>query len=114
LYIKDGCPKFGIHRVQEGPGYIVAGKPLEGDQWVHLAGIVKSDRIELYVNGQLAATKKTAGFLPGDCGQGMEIGFDVANSAAEITTALVGVIDEVKMFRVALSPEQLARELRRK
>ena len=110
LYVKDGKPKFGIHREQDGPGSIAVGSTLPGDDWVHLAGVVKQYRVELYVNGRLVASTETAGYLPGDCGQGMEIGFDVGNSACEIVTPLVGAIDEVKVFRIALSADQVAAE----
>ena len=108
LYVKDGLAKFGIHREEAGPGYIAAGREKLGEGWVHLAGVVKKDRIELYVNGRLAATTRTAGYLPGNCGQGMEIGFDVGNSAAEISDAFEGVIDEVRMYRTALTAEEIA------
>ena len=46
LYVKDGVPKFGIHRVQEGPTYIAAGDEQVVGSWVHLAGVVKEDRVE--------------------------------------------------------------------
>ncbi|MFC1597537.1 LamG domain-containing protein, partial [Planctomycetota bacterium] len=114
LYVKDRLPKFGIHREQEGPGYIVAGRENVVGSWVHLAGVVKIDRIELYVNGKLAATAKTPGYIPGNCGQGMEIGFDVSNSPAEITDAFQGVIDEVKVYHAALSEEEIAEQCRLK
>ena len=112
LYIKDGVAKFGIHRVQDGPTYIAAGREGVAGEWVHLAGVVKEDRIELFVNGKLAATAKTDGYLPSNTGQGLEIGFDVANSAAEITDAFEGVIDEVKFYRVALPEEEIAKQCR--
>ena len=108
LYVKDGAAKFGIHRTQDGPTYIAAGKEPVGSDWVHLAGVVQQDRIELYVNARLAATAKTDGFIPGNCGQGMEIGFDVGNSPAEIADAFEGVLDEVKFFHAALSAEDIA------
>lgn len=108
LYIKDGVAKFGIHREQEGPGYIAAGTDQVLGSWVHLAGVIKKDRIELYVNGELAAVEKTAGFIPGNCGQGMEIGFDVSNSAAEISDPLEGVIDEVRQYEIPLTEPQIA------
>lgn len=111
LYLKDGVAKFGIHRVQDGPAFIAAGREsVVVGQWVHLAGVVRQDRIELFVNGKLAATAKTDGYLPSDCGQGMEIGFDVANSPAEITDAFEGVIDEVKFYRIALSEPEIAKQ----
>ena len=111
LYLKDGTPRIGVHRTQDGPGYVAAGEQMPRDSWVHLAGVVKQDCIELYVNGQLAASTDIAGYLPSNSGQGMEIGFDVANSAAETTVAFEGVIDEVKMFGAALNAKAIAREM---
>jgi len=112
LYLKDGVAKFGIHRMGDGPAYIAAGRERVVGAWVHLAGIVRDERIELYVNGRLAATAKTPGLIPGNCGQGMEIGCDLGNSPAEITDPFVGVIDEVKVYRGALSADEIARQHR--
>ena len=110
LYIKDRVAKFGIHREQEGPTYIAAGRQEIVGSWVHLAGVIKEDSIELYVNGELVATTKTKGFIPGNCGQGMEIGFDTANSPAEITDNFEGIIDEVKVYHAALGQADIAQE----
>jgi hypothetical protein len=110
LYVKDGVAKFGIHREQEGPGYIAAGTEQVPGAWVHLAGVVKKDCIELYVGGKLAAAEKTEGYISGNCGQGMEIGFDAGNSPAEIVDAFEGVIDEVKQYEVALGEEEIAKQ----
>ncbi len=112
LYILDGAARFGIHRVEEGPAYIAAGKEKVTGDWVHLAGVVKEDCVELYVNGKLAATEKTPGPIPGNCGQGMEIGFDTGNSPAEITDPFQGIIDEVKVYHAALSEEEIAEQCR--
>jgi len=110
LYIKDGFPKFGIRRSKEAPADIVAGREKIGNGWTHLAGVVANDRIELYVNGKLAASAKTGGLMTSNGGQGMEIGFDAGNSAVEITDAFEGVIDEVKQFDAALSAEEIAKQ----
>ncbi|MHC4251313.1 MAG: LamG-like jellyroll fold domain-containing protein, partial [Planctomycetota bacterium] len=112
LYIKDGLPKFGIHRVQDGPAHIGAGRDRVVGRWVHVAGVVRKDRVELYVDAQLAATAKTPGYIPGECGQGMEIGFDAGNSPAEIIDSFEGVIDEVKVFNAALSAAEIAKRMR--
>ena len=112
LYLKDAAPRFGIHRVEDGPAYIAAAEETVGEGWVHLAGVVRDDRIELYVDGTRAAVTKTRGYLPGNCGQPMEIGFDVGNTAAEITDAFDGLIDEVKVYRAALAGEAIAEESR--
>jgi hypothetical protein len=110
LYLLDGAARFGIHRVEEEPTYIAAGRENVVGSWVHLAGVVRKDRIELYVNGKPAATAQTPGYIPGNCGQGMEIGYDVGNSPAEIIDHFQGIIDEVKIFQAALTAEDIAVE----
>jgi hypothetical protein len=110
LYLKDGLPKFGTRRPQDDAAFIVAGPEKVGSGWTHLAGVVQTDRIEIYVNGKLAGSAKSNGVLPGNGGQGMEIGFDVMNSAVEITDAFEGVIDEVKQFDAALSEKEIAQQ----
>lgn len=112
LYIKDGVARFGIRRSSDTPAYIAAGRRQVVGSWVHLAGVVRDDRVELYVNGKLAATEKTSGYIPGNCGQGMEIGFDAGNSPAEITDCFEGVIDEVKQYQAALSEREISKQCR--
>jgi hypothetical protein len=114
LYLLDGVAKFGIHREQAGPIDIAAGREPVGRDWVHLAGVVKSDSIELYVNGKMAARTKTDGFIPGNAGQGMEIGGDLGNSPVEITDSFSGIIDEVKVFLTALSEEEITEQCGKK
>ncbi|MFW6171026.1 MAG: HEAT repeat domain-containing protein [Planctomycetota bacterium] len=109
LYVKDGVATFGIHLTQEGESHIAAGKENVTGKWVHLAGVVDEKEIRVHVNGKKVGEKKTPGFLPGNCGQSMEIGFDIGNSAAEITDHFVGIIDEVKVFHAALTAEELAK-----
>ena len=110
LYIKDGAARFGIHRTQDGPTHIAAGKETVVGRWVHLAGVVREDRIELYVDGKHAAVTQTPGLIPGNCGQGMEIGFDVGNSPAEIVDHFQGIIDEVKVFHAGLSESEIVEQ----
>ncbi len=110
LYVMDHVAKFGIHRTEEEPAYIAAGRENVVGPWVHLAGVVRKDRIELFVNGKLATTADTAGYIPGNCGQGMEIGYDAGNSPAEIIDHFQGIIDEVKTFQAALTAEDIAAE----
>ncbi|HID05995.1 MAG TPA: hypothetical protein EYP10_02485, partial [Armatimonadetes bacterium] len=107
LYVKDGVAKFGIHRRREGPGYIVASDKSIIGTWTHLAGVVKEDCIELYVNGELASRKRIPGLIPSNPGQGLQVGFDAGNSPAEITDYFEGIIDEVKIFTRALSPKEI-------
>ncbi len=108
LYLKDGTARFGIHRNQEAPVEIVSAEFNADGSWAHLAGVIRQDALELFVNGRSVGTTKTGGYIPGNCGQGLEIGFDLQNSPAEITDAFEGVIDEVKIYRAALDPDEIA------
>lgn len=110
LYIKDGLPKFGISRKKDAPDDVVSGREKVVGRWVHLAGVVREGRMELYVDGKLVAQKSIPGFITSEPGQGMQIGFDLGDSPAETTAQFIGVIDEVKFFQRALSPEEIAQE----
>ncbi|MCK5802769.1 MAG: HEAT repeat domain-containing protein [Lentisphaeria bacterium] len=112
LYLMKGLPKFGIHLKKEGPAYIAVGtEPVLG-RWVHLAGVVRKTSVEIYVDGKLVGTTKTPGYLLNNAGQGMEIGFDTANSPCEIVTNFTGLIDEVKMFQTSLSAAEIVVQMK--
>jgi HEAT repeat protein len=110
LYLKDGKPLFGIHRERDGPAYIAGGGEPLPEGWIHLAGVVDSQAIRLYVEGRLSAETAIPGLIPTTPGQGMEIGSDLGTSPAEITDGFVGAIDEVKVYDGALGAEQVANE----
>lgn len=112
LYLLKGVPKFGIRRTQASAAEVVVGQEPIGGEWTHVAGVVGEDRLELFINGKLVASAPGGGYLPGNGGQGMEIGCDVGNSAVEITDAFEGVIDEVKQFNLALSEAEIAAQCR--
>jgi len=110
LHIRDGRAAFGIHRMKDGPAYIATGTRNIVGKWTHLAAIIREKRLELYVDGQLEGTAKTAGFIPGNCGQGMDIGHDTGDSAVGITGYFVGIIDEVRAYSIGLSADQIAKQ----
>ena len=72
-------------------------------------GLRGSDRIVRRRETKVAVTK-TPGFIPGNCGQGMEIGFDAGNSPVEICDHFQGVIDEVKAYHAALSEDEVVEQ----
>ncbi|MBT3380507.1 MAG: hypothetical protein HOJ57_37090 [Lentisphaerae bacterium] len=108
LHLKDGFPAFGIQRVRDGPTHIATSEekiPL--NVWTHLTGVVEEKRLQLFVNGVLAASAKTSGFVPGNTGQEMVIGFDTGNSPVGVMDHFVGIIDEVRAHDVALTSEKI-------
>jgi len=111
LYLNKGLPTFGIHLIQDGPDYLAIGeKALPMGEWTHLAGVVRKQAVEVWVNGSLAGTFKTPSYLLNNAGQGLEIGFDVANSPCELVDAFQGVIDEVRMYHAALEFEDIKKQ----
>ncbi len=114
LHLKGGKPGFGIRRAQEEQSFLaVAPGAVATGRWVHLAGVVGADAIELYVDGVRVARTKTPGPVPGNCGQPMEIGADLSNSCVDVVEPFRGLIDEVKMFDKALTAEEIAAEVKR-
>jgi hypothetical protein len=108
LHIAGGRPGFGIRRSADEDIFLARGEDPLSEGWTHLAGTVEKNRISLFVNGKTAASVETPGWMTGNCGQGMEIGIDLSNSAVEVVAPFEGVIDEVRMYHNALSEEDLA------
>lgn len=114
LYLKEGHPVFGIHLEKDGPTYLATGeKTVPLGEWLHLAGVVREKSVEVWVNGTLAATVETPGYLLNNAGQGMEIGFDAGNSPCELVDAFPGVIDEVRMYHAALTGDDIRQQYER-
>ena len=79
--------------------------------WVHLAGVLRdASKLEVYVNGKLAGEAKAPGFIPTDPHQSMEIGADDGSAVGEYKSpfGFTGSIDEVRVYRGALSPDEIA------
>ena len=108
LHLTGGKPGFGIRRSADEEIFLATATEPLPDGWVHLAGTVEKDRISVYVNGKLAASTETPGPMTGNCGQAMEIGIDLSNSAVEVMAPFEGIIDEVRMYHTALTEEDLA------
>lgn len=114
LYVKEGLPVFGIHLEQDGPAFLAVGEsPLPLNEWSHLAGVVREQSVEIWLNGSLAGTAKTPSYLLNNAGQGMEIGFDAGNSPCELVDAFPGVIDEVRMYHAALAEDDIRKQYER-
>lgn len=114
LYLNEGIPCFGIRREQDQPPHIARGEsPLPLDEWTHLAGVVRERAVEVWVDGKLAGTAATPGFLLNNAGQGMEIGIDLANSPCELVDPFPGIVDEVRMYHADLAEADIRRQYER-
>jgi hypothetical protein len=78
--------------------------------WAHLAGVLREDgSLELYVDGELAATGQAPGLLPADPAQPMQIGADEGSSVGNYSSpfGITAAIDEVRVYRRALGAEEI-------
>ena len=107
LYIEGGRPHFGIRVTQELK--VVSAKAKLAKRWVHLAGVLTAEKkLQLYVDGQLAASADAPGLIAADPADLMEIGADhgsVGNYASPF--AFAGLVDEVRIYHRALSAAEI-------
>jgi outer membrane protein assembly factor BamB len=110
LAISQGRPKWFVRTASDkvasvtGPGSVVGN-------WVHLAGVVTKDKkLQLYVNGRLAASDDVPQLIPSDPAQALELGGDEGGSVGDYTSPnrLLGTIDELRLYHGELTAEELA------
>ncbi len=110
LLVSDGKPQFVI-RADGEMSSVRADEDVIG-KWVHLAGVLTTGKkLQLYVNGKLAASAEAVGLIPSDPAQALEIGADDAGAVGEYRSpfGLAGVIDEVRLYHGALSGAEIQR-----
>ncbi|NSW58138.1 MAG: PQQ-binding-like beta-propeller repeat protein [Armatimonadetes bacterium] len=111
LYLRDGKPCF-VTRVADIAYTVTAPEPV-GSGWTHLAGVAREGgQLEVWVNGQCAATLPQGKLLSNAPGQASEVGADAGSGVGEYESpfAFRGLIDEVRVYHRALSPEEIAAE----
>ena len=110
LVIADGKPAFLVRGDSQlstvtGPQRIVGG-------WHHVVGVLAQDKtMQLYVDGQLAATGTAASLITSDPAQGLDVGADLQSAVGDYQSpnGFAGVIDEVRLIFEAATAEQIAR-----
>ncbi|MCH7726005.1 MAG: LamG domain-containing protein [Planctomycetes bacterium] len=110
LVLQAGKPKFMVRTTPEKLAVAGAKQSIVG-KWVHLVGVLTADKkLELYVDGQLAASGNAPGFLPSDPAQSLEIGADDQGAVGKYTAPLgfSGMIDEVRVYHGTLTAEEIA------
>jgi hypothetical protein len=100
MHLEGGEPVF-----EKGSGAEAqASKTLDNDKWYHLAGVydsTASNSMKMYINGGLEAEDDdTIGDAPGD---DLGIGNNLQTSSRHFN----GVIDEVRIYNRALSPNEI-------
>ncbi len=100
LFLQQGRPHFAI-RVSDDMFVVSAKKRVVGD-WVHLAGVLTSDKkLEIYVDGELAASAEAGGFIVEEPAQAIEVGADDGSEGVgqyRGPLAFAGLMDQVRVY----------------
>ncbi len=110
LFLKDGKPCFAVRNNGELGTACADRKLPEG--WVHIAGVLTSDKkLHVFVDGKPAATGEAPGLIAEDPSNAMEIGEDASSAVGDYQTpfSFTGTIDEVRVYYGAVEAEEIAR-----
>lgn len=108
LHFQGGRPRFTT-RIKGKVTSIAAREKAVG-KWVHLAGVLSSDKkMQLYMDGKQVASAKVDGLIPGDPQEAMEIGSDEGSTVGEYSgpIAFKGLIDQIAVYHRALTPAEI-------
>ena len=104
LGVENGIAKFHIN-TDKGVAFAGAAKPLELEQWQHVAGIYDSKQIKLYIDGKEAGSTNHGGKLVGG-------GYDVIIGSKNTRQFnWKGLMDEVRVSDVAREADVLSPNL---
>lgn len=110
LVLEEGQPAFAV-RVTKTEGSAVASRPL-GPGWHHLAGILNADgRIQLFVDGELAAEAKGPGLMT----QNPNLGLQLGACGSSLVTAhgqgipFTGMMDQFALWHKALDMAEISK-----
>jgi len=110
LFLNEGKPCFAV-RNDSDLGTASAEQKLP-QAWVHLAGVLTADKkLQLFVDGKLAATGKAPGLIAEDPSNAMEIGEDASSAVGDYRTpfSFTGMIDEVRVYHGSVEADEIAR-----
>ncbi len=113
ILLKAGVPQFLVRA--GGELHVAAAQEPVVGRWAHLAGVLTADKqLGLAVDGELVASVDVPGFIPSDPHELMQVGIDRGSPVGSYKQGpgLKGIVDEVRVYHRALSPEEL-RELGR-
>ena len=107
IYIHDGEVMFGTY-FGAPPMYHTVAAPLPPgatQRWIHVAGSFGAEKMNLYIDGILAASKVVKKAVTYASQSPIVIGDDMANGQPSMKGSFHGVIDEVLLHAVAKSPD---------
>ncbi|MGM0490232.1 MAG: PQQ-binding-like beta-propeller repeat protein [Planctomycetota bacterium] len=110
LYLQQRRPAFAV-RIDGDVRSVKASNSVKTGQWVHLAGVLTEDeKIQVFVDGELAGVEDAKSLIVSDPSEGMEIGADKESQVGNYKNSMpfTGLIDEVRLYRRALDADEMA------
>ncbi len=110
IMLEAGVPRF-LLRIN-GKLHAVSAQQSVLGRWAHLAGVLTPDkRMALLVDGAQVAAAPVPGFISANPNDSMQVGADRSSSVGDFkdnaSPGLKGVVDEVRIYRRALSAAEL-------
>ncbi len=99
LHLVGGNPVFTV-AANNTPASVTAKQSITG-AWTHLAGVLSAEgKLLLYINGKLAASAPSKGFLTRDPNDTMQIGADLGSQVTKggASSGFHGLIESVHLF----------------
>lgn len=97
----DRNGKLNVHFAHSATYYHCYADVIPANQWTHVAAVWNNNKWQLYINGKLKGERKVDGKKPIWSGRYMGIG------TMNFSTYFQGRIDEVNIFKKALTQEEM-------
>lgn len=108
LAIEEGRPGFSV-RANKETGTAQSARALDPG-WHHLAGVLTPEKkLQLFIDGQLAAESKAPGFIPQPPKLGLTLGIGGSSLVADYgkNTPYTGMLDQFAIWPRALTPGEI-------
>jgi len=108
LVLDKGKPQFIVRA--DGDVNAIKGSKNAVGKWVHIAGVLTADKkMQLYVDGELAASGEAKSLITTEPAQALQVGVDDAGSVGDyaVNFPLAGSFDEIRVYHAALAADQV-------
>ena len=111
---EDGKPDFGLSGDGKSGTFIKSVESIDRNEWTHLAFVSNGSTMSIYVNGRLTASAEAPSEIYRS-NRNVYIGVWNAKEpeGPEFNTFFKGIIDEIKIYRRALSYEEILQDYMR-
>lgn len=100
IRLQPGTKKWMYHQYGGGDIIVYGGTLVEVGQWTHLAVVIEQHLVKVYTDGVLDGQGRRGGAPPVSNGP-LAIGY------ALFTSGLNGAVDDVRLYRRALSGDEI-------